>query len=155
VKHDVPNLRKEKRWKQIKKAFYLGHEKFGMRMVEFSVQTNHVHFVVEAGGKRSLARGMQGLAIRLAKAINRASGRRGTVFRDRYHARTLRTLTEVRRAVNYVRKNLQHHDKLEHPWYPDPCSSMDSEACFIFWDDPEIPVLLVSKPRTWLLQHAG
>jgi REP-associated tyrosine transposase len=151
----VGNLREKKRWNEIKKAFFLGHEKFGMRMVEFTVQSNHVHFVVEAAGKQSLTRGMQGLAIRIAKAINRASGRHGKVFRDRYDARILRTVAQVRNAVNYVRRNLQHHNKLEHPWFPDPCSSMDGEACYLYWDDPEIPVLLVSKPRTWLLQHAG
>jgi REP-associated tyrosine transposase len=119
----VGNLRDKKRWNEIKKAFFLGHEKFGMRMVEFTVQSNHVHFVVEAAGKRSLTRGMQGLAIRIAKAINRASGRHGKVFRDRYDARILRTVAQVRNAVNYVRRNLQHHNYCSFPSRERGCSS--------------------------------
>jgi hypothetical protein len=34
----VGNLREKKRWNEIEKAFFLGHEKFGMRMVEFTVR---------------------------------------------------------------------------------------------------------------------
>ena len=46
-----------------------------------------------------LVRGLQGLAIRLAKALNRALGRGGTVWGDRYHARVLRTPREVRATL--------------------------------------------------------
>ena len=47
------------------------------RIVHFSVQRDHVHLIVEAHDKTSLSRGMRGLAIRLARAINRALLRRG------------------------------------------------------------------------------
>jgi len=40
------------------------------------------------------ARGVRGLAIRVAKAINRRLGRRGRVWADRFHARLLRTRIE-------------------------------------------------------------
>src|SRR2546425_4555483 len=36
----------------------------------FSVQGNHLHLLVEAEGAESLSRGMQGLTIRIARAIN-------------------------------------------------------------------------------------
>jgi REP-associated tyrosine transposase len=44
------------------------------RVVHLSVQANHVHLLVEAEGTQALGRGMQGLGIRLAKAINRKHG---------------------------------------------------------------------------------
>ena len=52
---------------------------------------------------------VSGLAIRVAKAINGLCGRKGRVFDDRYHARVLRTPTEVQRVRHYVRDNYRKH----------------------------------------------
>jgi putative transposase len=75
------------------------------------VQTDHVHLIVEAEGALALTRGMQGLAIRCARAINRAAHRRGRVWRHRYHAHYLRTPSEVRAALVYVLLNFRKHLK--------------------------------------------
>jgi len=64
---------------------------------------------VEGDGVGELRRGIQGLAIRVAKAINRALGRRGKVWWDRYHARALSTPREVRHALVYVLQNWKKH----------------------------------------------
>src|SRR6476659_4974099 len=95
VRGDVPNLRTEKRFLAAKKAFRYGCDRFGMRLIEFSVQSNHIHLIVEGNDRRSLSRGMQGLLIRLAKQINRVCKRSGHVFADRYHEHILRTVAEV------------------------------------------------------------
>jgi len=60
------------------------------RVCEYSVQRNHIHLIVEADHTDSLSRGMQGLVARLAKAVNRAMRRKGSVFADHYHAHELR-----------------------------------------------------------------
>ncbi len=52
---------------------------------------------------------MQGFSIRIAKGLNAMMRRRGRVLGDRYHARPLRTPTEVRRAIAYVRGNHRKH----------------------------------------------
>ena len=70
---------------------------------------NHVHFIVEADDSAALSRGMQGLAIRLAKALNRMMGRSGGVFDDHYDARLLRSPTQLVRAIAYVLRNAEHH----------------------------------------------
>ena len=79
------------------------------RVLHFTVQTDHLHLLVEADGHTSLRRGIQGLVIRTAKAVNRALGRRGRVWSDRYHARMLSTPSEVRRALVYVLQNFKKH----------------------------------------------
>src|SRR5262249_24586111 len=56
-----------------------------------------------------LSEGMRGLAIRVARAINRVLGRRGTVWRERYHARALRTPREGRHALVYGLMNFKKH----------------------------------------------
>ncbi len=65
--------------------------------------------LVEAENNESLSRGMQGLLVRVARALNRHWGRKGQVFSDRYHARILKTPREVRNALVYVLQNARRH----------------------------------------------
>ena len=142
----------------IEDAIRAGNERFGFRLVEHSVLGNHLHLVVEAEDERALSRGMQGLAIRMARAINKALGRRGPVFADRYHARDLGTPTEVRSALVYVLNNARHHAAERGKSWParrvDPCSSarwfdgwkIEVECTRLPGPSP------VARPRTWLLR---
>jgi hypothetical protein len=119
------------------------------RIVHFSAQRDHVHLIIEAHDRAALTRGMRSLAIRAALALNRALGRRGRIWGDRYHAREIRKQRDVRNAIAYVLLNRRKHDALA-PRGVDPCSS---GAWFDGWvtrtrrpDEPS-PVVL---PRTWL-----
>ena len=87
----------------------MGCVREGFRLVHFSVQSNHLHLIVEASDSVALARGIQGLCVRIARAVNRVLGRRGKVFADRYHARALRSPTEVANAIDYVLGNTMIH----------------------------------------------
>jgi hypothetical protein len=98
-----------------------GADRFGMRLVEFAVLSNHLHLVCEADDERALARGIKGLCVRIARALNRLWNRVGSVFSDRYHAHVLRTPREVRNALNYVLHNAALHGS--RLGGPDPCSS--------------------------------
>ena len=79
------------------------------RVIEFSVQRDHIHIIAEAPDARGLSRGVQGLAIRIAKRVNSALQRGGAVWADRFHARALRTPREVRNALVYVLHNWCKH----------------------------------------------
>ncbi len=79
------------------------------RVVEFSVQNDHAHFIIEAQDKDALSRGLRGLAIRLARTVNRVLRVRGAVWGDRYHARELKTPRAVRNAIVYVLMNAKKH----------------------------------------------
>jgi hypothetical protein len=79
------------------------------RVIQFSVQNDHVHLIVEAEDREALSRGMRGLATRSARAVNRTLARRGRVWADRFHARPLRTPREVRSALVYVLMNFKKH----------------------------------------------
>jgi len=82
-----------------------GH--FDFRIIQFSVQNDHVHVLAEAEDGRALSGGVRGLAIRLARAVNRTLGRKGRVWGSRYHARALTTPRAVRHALVYVADELQ------------------------------------------------
>jgi len=105
----LPNLRRDAARAAIERAFRAGAERFGFRLAQYSLQTNHVHLIAEAEDKGALSRGMKGLLVRVARALNRIWHRKGTVFADRYHAHPLRTPREVRNALAYVLHNARHH----------------------------------------------
>jgi putative transposase len=133
----VPSLRGARCFAAVEKALAAARDRLGVRVVHFAVLCNHLHLIVEADGSESLSRGMQGLTIRLARALNSALERRGRVFADHYHSRLLRTPTEVANAIRYVRENFAHHfPELQHR--VDPFSSAAR---------PD----LAAPPRTWLL----
>ena len=73
------------------------------------MQGNHLHLICEADDRRALSRGMQGLAIRIARGINRVTGRRGKLFADRYHLHVLASPREVRNTLLYVLRNGVRH----------------------------------------------
>jgi REP element-mobilizing transposase RayT len=106
---DVPSLRSSRRFALVRQCFADARGRFGMRLVEFSVLSNHLHLVVEADTSEALSRGIQGLCIRLATALNRALRRTGAVFADHYHSRLLRSPTEVADAIRYVLDNAARH----------------------------------------------
>jgi len=104
--------------------------------------------VVEADGPTAFERGVRGLAIRVAKAVNRVLGRRGRVWGGRYHARLLRTPREVRNAFVYVLQNVRKHVRGARGL--DSCSSA---RWFDGWRRPPGAIVEPSpvvQARTWL-----
>ena len=119
-------------------------------------QGNHLHLIVEAEDATALSRGVKGLAIRVARGLNRLAGRRGRALADRYHSRPLATPTEVRNALAYVLTNSRVHARRHgaRRYVPrvDPYSS---GQWFDGWRSPPRgkPVLPAptAAPSTWLL----
>jgi REP element-mobilizing transposase RayT len=108
VVEGVASLRRSKPVKYIRRCIQLAHKQ-AFRVVHFSVQSNHVHLIVEAEDARALSRGMQGLKIRLARRLNALFGRRGTPFTDRYHARPITSPRQARHCIGYVLNNARKH----------------------------------------------
>jgi hypothetical protein len=102
---------------------------------------------------------LQGLAIRIARRLNRRIGRTGRLFGERYHAGILRSPTEVRGALAYVLNNARHHPPADVTFARDFIDDMSSAPWFDGWkwpprvrgrpDDGECPVV---APSTWLLR---
>jgi REP element-mobilizing transposase RayT len=79
------------------------------RIVHYSVQENHLHLIVEAESCASLASGMRGLAVRIARRVNRRLARRGRFWADRWHGHALAGPRELRNALIYVLQNHRKH----------------------------------------------
>jgi putative transposase len=83
------------------------------RVVEFSVQDDHLHLIVEADDSDALARGMKSFSVRANRLFNAASGRgRGRVWGDRYHRRDLTSARQVRNALVYCLQNYKKHQRV-------------------------------------------
>ena len=151
LRSDLATLRKKGEYAVLLSCFEKGRERFGFRLVEYSVQKNHLHLLVEAKGREALSRGMQGLMIRVAKGLNRFWGRKGRVFADRFHDRVLKTPKEVRSALVYVLHNAKKHGlrmKLGMDYF-------SSGAWFGGWKEPFTlrgqACEACSGAKTWLL----
>jgi hypothetical protein len=138
VQPGVGYLRAQRPAGVIEGALRAAGERFGMRIVHYSVQGTHLHLLIEAEGVAALSRGMLGLATRIGKGLNRIAHRRGKVFVDRYHANILRSPRQVANARRYVLENHRHHTREYLPAH---------------WRDPLSTARApLSAPSTWLLR---
>ena len=143
----LESLRRRRTQRVVRDALAAGAARFGLRLVQYSVQTNHVHLVCEAPDERALSRGMKGVCVRIARGLNALWGRVGRVIADRYHARVLKTPREVRNALAYVLQNARRHGI--HLAGPDPCSS---GRWFDGWKGARAAEgSPLPRARTWLL----
>lgn len=143
----LPSLRQRPVFNAIRSAFGAA-SKDAFRLLHYSVQMDHLHLLIEADEPTALTRGVQGLAIRVAKAINRVLGRHGAVWGDRFHARALKTPREVRNALVYILNNWRKH--IPGARGLDGCSSA---AWFTGWRVVVATTLTmapVARARTWL-----
>ncbi|MBI5361837.1 MAG: transposase [Planctomycetes bacterium] len=134
----------------LRAALREGAERFGLRVVHYGAASNHVHLVCEAESEHALARGMKGLTVRLAHAVNRFLGRSGALFADRYHARELKAPRDVRNVLAYVFGNARKHGAIVSELL-DPCTSA---ACFDGWKErfaAHGEATWLARARTWLL----
>jgi hypothetical protein len=145
----LPSLRRQSSHDTLLDALVASSDRFGLRVIHYSAQSNHLHLICEAENEAALAAGMLGLTVRIARALNHEWLRKGPVFADRYHARVLETPIEVKLALLYVLLNAVHHG-IELPSGIDRFSSAR-------WFDGFAPLGLPRSrspfppARTWLL----
>ena len=152
---DLPSLRHMKFAELINDAIRASHTTT-FRITDFSIQTNHLHFVLEANGAEALSNGMITLAARLVRPINRAMRRRGKLLETRYHARSLATPREVKNALRYVINNARRHGAEHHLFYhPAWIDPFSSGPWFDGWREPPTGHVALfrrstAEPKTWL-----
>jgi REP element-mobilizing transposase RayT len=151
----LPNLRRGAARLLVWRALGAAKTRFDVRVIHFSLQTNHLHAIVEARDEHALGRAMKGLCVRIARALNRIAKRHGRVFADRYHARRLESPREVRNALAYTLHNARKHGVRVEGL--DPCSSA---SVFDGWRESSARALAalehalapVVAARSWLLR---
>lgn len=152
----VGRLRRRDAYRVVRAALarMLGRADF--RVVHVSIQQTHLHLLVEAADQRALARGMQAFLISVAKGLNRACARTGTVFPQRYHAAMIASPRHARSEIAYVLNNWRKHGEDR-----GTSAAIDRYASGLAFDGwriaapfarpPAYAPLPVAAPTTWLL----
>jgi putative transposase len=109
IANDIPSLRSSRRFRLIRGCFAKAKVRTGLRLIEFTVLSNHLHLIVEADSNRELSLGMQGLCVRLARTLNDALKRSGRVFADHFHSELLKSPSRLVKTIRYVLDNARHH----------------------------------------------
>jgi REP element-mobilizing transposase RayT len=156
VRKDVHQLRSAKLVAELERSWREVCDRGRFRLVQYSIQNDHVHLIVEASSARDLACGLKSITARFARAVNRVWHRAGAVLADRCHVHVLKTPREVRNAIAYCLLNARRHlakagRPLPRTARIDPASS---GRWFGGWRTAAPPVRdppAVASPRTWLL----
>jgi hypothetical protein len=111
--------------------------------------------LVEAASNAALSRAVKGFLVSCAKRLNKIAGRKGRVFADRFHTRTLATPTAVKNAIRYTLCNARKHGELSARVRLDPCSSAFALPDWQTGDSIELSdvTMQVALPKTWLLRE--
>ncbi|MDB4946337.1 MAG: hypothetical protein JWP97_5871 [Labilithrix sp.] len=123
-----------------------------LRIIEFSIQSNHLHLIVEADDEWALSSAFRGFQTRVSKRLNHhVLRRRGPVLGDRYHREDLTSRRQARHALVYVLQNAHHHGVVK-PGMQDPLSSAPWSERFIH--RPLLPpeTSPCSRPLTFMLR---
>jgi REP element-mobilizing transposase RayT len=159
LRRGIPSLRQARFVRAFRQSLGRCPVRSGFRVVHYSIQRNHLHFIIEAAGRVALGRGMKSLSARIGRCVNRVFARAGRALDGRYHHRVLVTPREVRNALAYVLLNARHHYHERHG-LPPPEVALDQASSAGWFDGwkrppPRAPSPATKEtavPRTWLLR---
>jgi REP element-mobilizing transposase RayT len=122
------------------------------RIVEFSIQSTHVHLIVEADGDRVLSSAIRSFEARVSKLLNHhvLRRRRGKVWGDRYFRVDLTSPKQARHALAYVLQNGQHHGVVL-AGVKDPLSSARWSTRYVTRAELPPETSLTSPSQTYML----
>ncbi len=157
TKPELGSLRKKRIHAVIRACLVEGCDTGTFRICHYSVQKTGLRFIVEARDRQALSRGMQGVNVRVAKALNRMWSRNGSVFTDRYATLVLKTGQQTRASLCLV-LNGAKAEKSEAKKLSGKIDPYSSAAYLDGWKDgnaaaPEDGPHPVAKPRTTLLRQ--
>lgn len=141
MKYNTPI--KNKDFLRVLKRAILNSRKKGLRILHYSVQSNHIHFIIEADDNQLLERGMRSLTVTLVKGINK-----GKTQLQRYHLHVLRSPRETRNAVRYVAFNEKKHTGRT------PINSYSS-ACLLLKVSFDYCVTKMDRGRSYLMSRTS
>jgi len=147
----LPSLRNARTVEVLMKHLARVCERAGFRVVEYSIQGNHIHLLCEATSSEALSAAMNGILSGMARVLNNHWGRRGRVFADRYHAELISTPTQCRNALLYVLTNAKKHGYLPLTAGTDPYSTAPWFP-FDWYPSRRRDPKPAAQPRTWLLR---
>lgn len=149
----LPSFRSERAHRVLRQAVH-DTRREGFRITHYSIQSDHLHIIVEADSDAALTSGMRSFAVRVALRVNRRvlDRERGRIWADRYHRRDLAGPRAVRNALVYVLSNHIKHGEYE-VGLLDPFSSAPWFSGWAHELRPPSAPSPVRAPTTWVLRE--
>lgn len=90
-------------------------KRYGLRVLNYVVTSNHIHLLVQDRGGGEIAASMRLIAGCTAREYNQRKGRRGAFWEDRYHATAVDTDEHLARCLVYIDLNMVRAGVVKHP----------------------------------------
>ena len=94
---------------------YEARKRYGLRVLDYNVTSNHIHLLAWDRGKGEIERSMQLVEGRTAQQFNRRKGRHGAFWEDCYHATAVDTDEHLVRCLVYIDLNMVRAGVVTHP----------------------------------------
>ncbi len=85
---------------------YQARKRYGLRILNYMVTSNHVHLLVQDRGRGEIAKSVQLIAGRIAQEYNQRKSRKGAFWEDRYHATAVEADHHLARCMAYIDLNM-------------------------------------------------
>ncbi len=90
-------------------------KRFGLRVLNYVVTSNHIHLLVRDTGEGVIAESMQLIAGRTAQEFNQRKHRQGAFWEDRYHSTAIEGGEHLQRCLVYIDLNMVRAGVVKHP----------------------------------------
>lgn len=77
-------------------------KRFGLRILNYTVTSNHIHLLVYDGKVNVIPKSIQLIAGRTGREYNLRKNRKGAFWEDRYHATAIKTGNHLMRCLAYI-----------------------------------------------------
>ncbi len=90
-------------------------KRFGLRILNYTVISNHIHLLVIDRGREVKPKSIQLVAGRTAQEYNQRKNRKGAFWEDRYHATAIATDQHLIGCLIYIDLNMVRAGVVNHP----------------------------------------
>lgn len=104
-------LKDRKRWMY---WLFEAKKRFGLRILNYTVTSNHIHLLVIDNGREVIPKSIQLVAGRTAQEYNQRKKRKGAFWEDRYHATAIETDIHLIRCMMYIDLNMVRAGVVKH-----------------------------------------
>lgn len=98
------------------KWLFEARKRYGIRVLNYIVTSNHIHLLVQDGDKSStIPKTMQLIAGRVGQEYNKRKQRKGAFWEDRYHATAVENDSHLVQCMVYIDMNMVRAGVVRHP----------------------------------------
>jgi REP element-mobilizing transposase RayT len=113
------SLRNKQVFRELRQAMRRARLK-GVRILDFTLQHDHVHLLLETSDKYELGEAMRALSISFTKRLSYLAGKKIRAFKTRYHLSLLKSLAQIKAVAHYIATNGKKHGTINSgktDWY--------------------------------------